>query len=376
MIIAIIILIAIGIYAFLQTPIFGQLPEGADLTRVQQSEHYKNRQFENQSFTPELKEGKNYWDILKAYLNKVADKEPSKPIPSVKTDLKKLFAGEDLKSTTQEMRISNPHQPQVIWFGHSSYLLHTNGKNILADPVFSGSASPVSFFGKSYEGSNVYGVADMPDVIDVLLISHDHYDHLDYETVKTLQPRVKRVITSLGVGSHLKRWGYTADQITELNWEDSTMIDGILKFTAQPARHFSGRGLKRNQAFWSSFVLQTPTHKFYLGGDSGYDSHFKTIGEKYGPFDLAILECGQYNELWYYIHMMPEEVALAATELKAKALLPVHWGKFTLALHPWYEPIERVTKKAAELNQPLITPMIGQPIEIGIEAKTEKWWRN
>jgi L-ascorbate metabolism protein UlaG (beta-lactamase superfamily) len=364
--IIIIALIAIGMYAFLQTDVFGQLPEGEDLARIQKSPHYKNGQFENQSFTPELKEGYNYWDILKAYLKKVEEKEPSKPIPSVKTDLKKL----------------NDAQPQIVWFGHSSYLLRTNGKNILADPVLSGNASPVSFFGKSYEGSNVYGVADMPDVIDVLLISHDHYDHLDYQTVKALQPRVKQVITSLGVGSHLKRWGYTADQITELDWDDSTTIDNTLKFIAQPARHFSGRGLKRNQAFWSSFVVQTPTHNFFLGGDSGYDSHFKTIGEKYGPFDLAILECGQYNDMWYYIHMMPEEVALAATDLKAKLLLPVHWGKFTLALHPWYESIERVTKKAAELNQPIITPMIGQPSQITnslterIVPPNSQWWKN
>jgi L-ascorbate metabolism protein UlaG (beta-lactamase superfamily) len=348
--------VGLGVYAFLQTEVFGQNPEGADWERIKKSKQYKNGQFENLSLTPELKEGYNYWDILKAYLKKVEDKEPSKAIPSVKTDLRTL----------------SDDAPQIVWLGHSSYLLRTNGKNILIDPVLSGYASPVSFFGKSYDGTNEYQAEDMPD-IDVLLISHDHYDHLDYKTVKALQPRVKHVITSLGVGSHLKRWGYTPTQITELDWDDSKAVDS-LTFTAQPARHFSGRGFKRNQTFWSSFVLKTPTHSFFLGGDSGYDTHFKTIGEKHGPFDLAILECGQYNDMWYYIHTTPEETAIAAIELKAKALMPVHWGKFTLGLHGWREPIERVTKKAAELNLPVLTPKIGGPLTLG--GRTEKWWKD
>jgi L-ascorbate metabolism protein UlaG (beta-lactamase superfamily) len=345
-ILGIIAVLGLGIFAFLQTDVFGQNPKGADLERMKKSVHYKNGKFENLSFTPDLKEGVSYWDILKAYFKKIENKEPSEPIESVKVDLKALSS-----------------EAQIVWFGHSSYLIHINGKNILVDPVFSGNASPFSFAIKNFEGSNIYSVEDMPP-IDVLVISHDHYDHLDYKTVKKLQPTVKQVITSLGVGSHLKRWGYAESQIKELDWDESATIDSILNFTAQPARHFSGRGLKRNQTFWSSFVLKTPTHNIFIGGDSGYDTHFKTIGQKYGPFDLAILECGQYNEFWKYIHTMPEETALAATELRAKVLLPVHWSKFRLALHPWHEPIERVTKEAARLNMPILTPKIGGSLEI------------
>lgn len=358
-------LIAMGIFTFMQTAVFGQNPEGADLERIKKSPHYKNGKFENLSFTPDLAEDATYWKILKEQFRKIEDKTPNEPIPSVKTNLKQL-----------------PEQPQIVWFGHSSYLLRLNGKNILVDPVFSGYASPIPIFGKAYNATYNYTVADMPDVIDVLLISHDHYDHLDYKTVKALQPKVKQVVTSLGVGSHLQHWGYDKAKINELDWDEHISIDSILNFTAQPARHFSGRGLKRNQTFWSSFVLKTPTHNLFLGGDSGYDTHFKEIGEKHGPFDLAILECGQYNAYWKYIHTMPEQTAQAAIELKTKVLLPVHWGKFTLALHPWYEPIERVTKKAAELNQPIITPMIGQSILIPTAAdhfdeaiNTKKWWQ-
>ena len=351
---SIFVLTTVFTFAFLQTDVLGQTPKGADLERIKKSVHYKDGKFQNEHFTPDLKEGTSYWDIMKAYFKKVEGKEPSEPVESVRTELKNL--GND---------------PQIIWFGHSSYLIHINGKNILVDPVLSGHASPFSFLVKNFLGTDVYKAEDMPP-IDVLVISHDHYDHLDKETVKKIRPTVKQVVTSLGVGSHLKHWGYAESQITELDWDESTVIDSVLKFTAQPARHFSGRGLKRNQTFWSSFVLKTPTHNLFLGGDSGYDTHFKTIGQKYGPFDLAMLECGQYNEFWKYIHTMPEQTALAATDLRAKALLPVHWSKFRLALHPWREPIERVTKAAKKLNMPLVRVRIGQPIvlvETPIESK-------
>ena len=362
--IGITIALVIGIFIFLQTAVFGQNPEGAAAERVQKSPHYKNGKFENLSFTPDLAEDATYWKVIKQQFRKIEDKEPNEPLPAVKTDLNNLA----------------PDGLQVIWFGHSAYLLRINGKNILVDPVFSGYASPVPIFAKAYDATYNYAVADMPAVIDVLLISHDHYDHLDYKTVKALQPRVKQVVTSLGVGSHLQRWGYDRTKINELDWNDSITIDRVLNFTAQPARHFSGRGLKRNQTFWSSFVLETPTHNLFLGGDSGYDTHFKEIGQKHGPFDLAILECGQYNPYWKYIHTMPEQTAQAAIDLKAKVLLPVHWGKFTLAPHPWREPIERLTKKAAELNLPIATPMIGEVLEIGNPSPltpgggTKKWW--
>ena len=120
--------------------------------------------------------------------------------------------------------------------------------------------------------------------------------------------------------------------------------------------------------------MKTPTHKLFLGGDSGYDTHFKLIGEKYGPFDLALLECGQYNEDWPYIHMMPEQTIQASLDLKALVLMPIHWGKFKLSLHPWKEPIERASKTAIEKEVPITTPMIGEPVVIGLDYPIHQWW--
>ena len=320
----------------------GKNPSGDRLRKIQLSPNYCDGIFQNLSPTTVMGGAGNFLRILIKFLNKPKSTRPSQPLPSVKTDLKNLPDG----------------NPILVWFGHSSYLLKIDGKHILVDPVFSGYTSPFKIkSAKSFDGTDVYNVEDMPP-IDVLLITHDHYDHCDYKTILKLHSKSKKIITSLGVGSHLEYWGVDMSKVTELDWNESAEADGM-KFISQTARHFSGRTLERAKTLWASFILQTKNHSIYLGGDSGYDTHFKTIGETYGPFDLAILESGQYNEDWKEIHMMPEETVQASLDLKAKYLLPVHWGKFSLALHPWNEPIERVIKKAEELNVDVTTPLIG-----------------
>jgi L-ascorbate metabolism protein UlaG (beta-lactamase superfamily) len=224
----------------------------------------------------------------------------------------------------------------------------------------------------------VITAADLPP-LDAIILTHDHYDHLDYETILQLAPKTKHFHTSLGVGAHLEHWGIAASAISEYDWweggviADSTVADGIEIFAA-PARHFSGRGVIGNKTLWSSFILKTATHTLYVGGDSGYDTHFKAIGDKYGPFDLVMLECGQYNLSWKLIHLMPEEVVQAAQDLRAKALLPVHWGKFTLALHAWDESIRRVTAEAQKRELRITTPRIGEVIRLDSVYPSDHWW--
>ncbi len=359
MIIFILILLSLstGSYLFLEQKQFGQLPTGTRLERIKKSPYYRDGSFQNQHFTPDLAEGTSYWDILKAYLNKPKNTEPPHSLPFVKTNLNNL----------------DTNKTQIIWFGHSSYLIKTNGLTVLVDPVFSGNASPVSFFGKNFSGSNEYKISDFPQ-IDMVIITHDHYDHMDYKTITELKNKTKHFYTSLGAGAHLNLWGINDSLITEFDWWDSIKVTNNIILTAAPGRHFSGRKFKRNQSLWASYILQTPTEKIFLGGDSGFDTHFKEIGQKYGPFDLAILECGQYNKMWGYIHMMPEEVVQAAIDLKAHVLMPVHWSKFTLALHPWNEPIKKVTARAKEMNMPITTPLIGEVITINENYPDSIWW--
>jgi L-ascorbate metabolism protein UlaG (beta-lactamase superfamily) len=336
----------------------GKNPWGEQMKRINQSPNYREGIFQNQSVTTVMAEKGEFFRTFKKFLNKPKTVFPPAPLPSIKTDLKNLPNG----------------NPVLVWFGHSSYLIKMDGKHILVDPVFSGYASPIKMkSAKNFDGSNVYKVEDMPP-IDILLITHDHYDHLDYKTVLKLNAGTKYIITSLGVASHLEYWGFDKNKITELDWNENVEMEG-LKFTSAPARHFSGRSFKRSKTLWASFVLKAKNWSIYIGADSGYDKHFKTIGEQHGPFDLAILESGQYNEAWKSIHMMPEETVQASIDLKAKTLLPVHWGKFSLSLHPWNEPIERLMKKADELHVNVTTPLIGEPIVIGEKYPTSKWWR-
>ncbi len=354
----IVLFVAVALFVFVIRKQFGKTPAGDRLARIKEVPNYDKGAFQNLTPTPVMLPGKSMFDLASEYFKASPDRQPAHALPSVRTNLHALFSD----------------GPTLVWFGHSSYLIKIASRTILVDPVFSGNASPVAFVGQNYPGSNVYSVDDMPD-IDVLLLTHDHYDHLDYDTIVKLTPRVSRVVASLGVGAHLESWGYDGGLIEELAWHESTTLDDVLQFTALPARHFSGRLFKRGQTLWSSFVLQTPGHKLYLGGDSGYDTHFGAIGEAHGPFDLAILECGQYGTNWPYIHMLPEETAQAAIDLRAEVLLPVHWAKFTLGFHPWTEPIERVTIRAKELGLTLATPQIGQPFQIGKAFASVPWWR-
>jgi L-ascorbate metabolism protein UlaG (beta-lactamase superfamily) len=337
--------------------VFGKNPTGERLERIRQSPNYKNGSFQNISNTPVLAETSSFLKILKSYLNKPKHAKPPVPLPFIKTYLRKL----------------ENDVPVIVWFGHSSYLLRINGLNILVDPVLSNHAAPFAFMVRAYPGADIYRAEDMPD-IDLLIQTHDHYDHLDYTSIIALRTRIKKVVTTLGTGSHFEYWGYDKSIITELDWWNTTMPLPGIELTAAPGRHFSGRGTTRGKTLWASFILKTDSYTIYIGGDSGYDTHFKEIGNKYGPFDIAMLECGQYNAHWPFIHMMPEETAQAAIDLKAKMLLPVHWAKFTLSLHTWNEPIKRVVKKAAELNLPITTPMIGEPIVLGKSYPGKVWW--
>jgi L-ascorbate metabolism protein UlaG (beta-lactamase superfamily) len=338
---------------------FGQNPSDKNLERIRKSPNYKKDGFENLTDTPMMVKGTSYFGLLKKVLNKPHDSKPSSILPSVKTDLKNIISD----------------KPYIIWFGHSSYFIRIDNKAFLIDPVFSGHASPVSFMVKSFDGSDIYTTDDLPE-IDFLILTHDHYDHLDYETIIKLKTKVKSIYCSLGVSSHLIYWGYEENVINEIDWWQTNKLFENMHLTATPARHFSGRGLVRNKTFWSSFILQTESYNLFLGGDSGYDAHFKEIGEKFGPFDIAILECGQYNSAWPFIHMMPEQTVQAAIDLHSKVLLPVHWGKFSLALHPWNEPIERALAVATLQNLKLTTPLIGEPVVVGERYPDTHWWNS
>lgn len=338
---------------------FGKAPDGERLARIQQSPNYRDGKFQNLSETPELAEGYNMAGVIYAQLfRKAPRRSPVDNIPSTKNDLKNIPADQDV----------------LVWFGHSSYYMQLDGKRILVDPVFSGNASPIPGTNKSFAGTDIYSVTDLPD-IDYMFISHDHYDHVDHETLVALRPKVDRVICGLGVGSHLEYWGYDPSRIIEKDWYDTVDLDSGFQVTVTPARHFSGRGFSRNNTLWVSFLLRTPSSKIFIGGDSGYDSHFAKIGAEFGPVDLAIVENGQYDLAWPYIHTLPEEVLKVGKDLSAKRLFPVHSSKFVMANHAWDEPLSKVSALNKDYNIPLVTPSIGEIVFLKDSTQTfKRWW--
>ena len=355
----ILVLVSLTTMLFMNQAQFGKAPSGERLKRIEHSLNFRNGQFQNLNFTPTFAEDVSKFEMIRDGIFKISKrKAPSVSLPSVKTNLFDL----------------DPQKDLLVWFGHSSYFMQIDGKKILVDPVFSGSASPFSFMVKSFKGSDVYSSEDFPP-IDYLIISHDHWDHLDYKTVVELKPKVGKIITGLGTAAHLEYWGFDPKSIVELDWNEASVLDLGFKITATPGRHFTGRTFKRNQTIWCSFVFQSPSKKIFIGGDSGYDTHFEKIGAEHGPFDLALLECGQYNKSWKYIHMMPEQTVQAAIDLKAKTMMPVHWAKFALSLHAWDEPIQRVTKEAHRLEVPIIHPMIGELVDLSNFGAQTEWWK-
>lgn len=296
--------------------------------------------------------------LMKKVFFDQGDRFPKEKLPEVRPNLDKFLAQED--------------SLKFIWFGHSTILLNLDGKNILIDPIFSEAASPFSFVVKRFQPP-VLSLEELPE-IDFIVISHDHYDHLDKKTIKYFSSKKTQYLVPLKVSKHLKDWGVKPELITELNWHESTQKDGIT-FIATPAQHFSGRTLfDANSTLWASWVIQGSKEKIYFSGDTGYSEHFKEIGEKYGPFNYAFIENGQYNERWPYSHLHPEETIQAMKEINAQNLVPIHWGMFTLSLHPWNEPIERTYELAQNEKIKIITPRLGEMVHSSVDQQFFAWW--
>jgi len=262
----------------------------------------------------------------------------------------------------------------IVRLGHSSHLLKLHGHYWLIDPVFGERASPVSFAGPKRFHPPPIALQELPP-IDGLLLSHDHYDHLDVPTIDYLHEKVQHYVVPLGVGARLREMGVAPGRITEFDWWQSGEQGGV-KLTAAPAQHFSGRTLwDRNSTLWASWVLEAGGQKIFYSGDSGYFDGFKTIGERFGGFDLALIENGAYNAYWPAVHMTPEESVQAGKDVHAKVLYSVHNSTFDLAFHSWKEPLERIAKLSAEQKVTLATPEIGEVLTIGQARTNRLWWQ-
>jgi L-ascorbate metabolism protein UlaG (beta-lactamase superfamily) len=265
-------------------------------------------------------------------------------------------------------------QLRVTWLGHSTMLIESGALRLLTDPVFGERVSPVSFAGPRRFHPVPATIAQLPE-LDVILVSHDHLDHLCAPSIRELARRRVPFVTSLGVGHHLERLGVDPARIIELDWWEHARAGGIA-FTAVPAQHFSGRSLTdRNSTLWSSWVLETDRHRLFFSGDTGYHDGFSAIRDRFGSFDLTMLEIGAWHPAWGDIHLGPQNALRAFQALGSGTLLPVHWGTFDLGLHPWDEPAETLLALAEPAGARVLTPSLGRPFEPAHADGPSPWWR-
>jgi L-ascorbate metabolism protein UlaG (beta-lactamase superfamily) len=356
-IITIVLILLISTIAILRFyPPLGRKPSK---TRVESSAAFKDGSFYNKEEINMSTGFSSSIGMLKDFMKKDTERKPAEAIPMVQ-----------IKPGT------HIHETAITWFGHSATLLELEGKRLLLDPMFGKAPTPFPWLaGNRFSKDLPFTTEDLLP-IDAILFTHDHYDHLDYGTIKRLKEYIPQFFVPIGVGSHLERWGVETGRITEVDWWDELDWKG-LKLAFTPSRHFSGRSLNdRNATLWGSWCIMGNSKKVFYSGDGGYGSHFKKIGEQYGPFDLTIMECGQYDPRWKDVHMMPEETAQAHLDVGGDLMLPVHWGAFVLSFHSWTDPIERVSAIAQQLDIPLLTPKIGERlvVEKG-ERGTPHWWK-
>ena len=329
-------------------------------TPIQETGTEDNGKFYNQHIDYKT----NWWDIWKVFKAYWRDDRkaatPTFDIPVI---------------TLTPTILASLEDDSIIKLGHSSSLLKLAGQYILIDPVFSVRASPFQWMGPKRFHASPISLDSLP-LLAAVIISHDHYDHLDKGSIVKLKDKTDKFITPLKVGEHLRKWGVNATQIKELNWWDSVKV-GDVTVIATPSQHFSGRGLfDRDKTLWASWVIQSLESKVFYSGDSGYFNGFKEIGEKYGPFDLSLIETGAYNEMWSEIHMHPNQSLQAHIDINAKVMMPVHNSTFDLALHDWNEPLIKIVALALQNDIAISTPIFGEPLPIRNAdfAPNKTWW--
>lgn len=353
----VIILVIAFLFIKLWPPFGGKASKEDQKDYAKRAENYKDGKFYN---TGDFSIMRKVEGSTKNPFVSTKDEIPETKLPAQKPEFLSNPSAEDLT---------------ITWFGHSTVLIQMNGINILTDPVFSECASPVSMVGPKRFSELPITTEELPH-IDVVLISHDHYDHLDYETIKAIDQKVDAYLVPLGVENHLERWGIDEDKVQNFAWWEDTKING-LSITSTPARHYSNRSITdRFSTLWGSWVLKSDTCQLYISGDSGYGTHYEEIKKRFGKFDVVLVDSGQYDITWPEVHMNPEEAYQAAKILEADVIMPIHWGAFKLANHPWDDPVERFLIAAKEEENKVVTPKIGQTMNVNNASQyTERWWR-
>ena len=335
----------------------GHRAVGARRARMERSPQWKDGQFVN----PQPLHNDN-WGAMTAMFHASPDSSPRQPISA---------------PPIAPARFATPPASglRVTWLGHATALLEIDGARVLTDPVWSERASPLTWIGPRRWYRPQIALAALPR-IDAVVISHDHYDHLDMRTIVAMKDwPTTTFVVPLGVGAHLAYWGVPESRIVELDWWDRTRV-GALEIVCTPARHAAGRNMlfDRDGKLWAGYAVIGARHRVFFSGDTGLHPSMREIGARLGPFDMTMIEVGQYNRAWPDWHIGPEQALIAHGMLRGKVMLPMHWGLFKLAPHGWTEPIERTVAAGAAAGATIVTPMPGESIEPEPPPAVTRWW--
>ena len=347
---------AVGAVAWAAKGIPEQMGAAPPPEFLSRSPRFKDGKFQNEVPTSTVPEGLRRTLVELAFGKQ--KRKPTRPVPLVKAPAIDLA----------------PDGLSVIWYGHSSALVEIEGKRVLFDPIWSDRCSPSEAVGPKRLHPTPIAVEELPTV-DAIAISHDHYDHLDMATIKALvRLQSAPFLVPLGVAAHLDRWGVPPERIIEIDWDDTVDIAG-LRFVSTAARHFSGRGFSRDGTLWTSWVIAGETRKVFYTGDSGYWDGYARIGAEHGPFDATLIQIGAYGEGWPDIHMTPEDGVRAHADVRGGLLIPLHWCTFSLAIHDWSEPADRLWAEAKARDIKLAVPRPGERVDVDEPPAVDGWWQ-
>ncbi|GLZ36386.1 MBL fold metallo-hydrolase [Actinokineospora sp. NBRC 105648] len=334
----------------------GAKAKGAAAERIGRSPQFRDGAFRN-SAPPRLAPPGSMRASAREMLRKDVKRKPAGPVPLV-----------------------SPGAPatdglHITWHGHATALVEIDRARVLIDPVWGERVSPSRLVGPRRLHEPPQPVDALPK-LDAILISHDHYDHLDLAAVRALvRTQTAPFVVPLGIGAHLRRWRVPAERIIELDWSESVELAG-LRLTATAAQHFSGRAFRRDGTLWASWVIAGPDHRVFYTGDSGYFPGYAEIGAEHGPFDAALIQVGAYGAGWPDIHMTPEEGVAAHVDVRGGLMIPVHWATFTLSVHSWTDPVDRVWAEAKARGVALAVPRPGERVDVSGPPPVDPWWQN
>lgn len=347
--------VAVGVLVAIAWEAMGTAPTGARLERMKASSQWRDGIFHNEQplWNDTMGMFSAMWDVR-------AERDPAGVVPTNPGAVR-----EHARAPSQELR--------VTWLGHSTTLIELDGVTLLTDPIWGASPSPIPSLGPQRYYDPPIPLEDVR--ADAVLISHDHYDHLDFETIRRLRSRPDLTFfVPLGVGEHLAYWGVPDGQIVEMDWWQEALFRG-LKIVSTPSRHASGRHVfDQNRTLWTSYAILGTQGRVLFSGDTGYFDAMETIGDKYGPFDVVMMEVGAYHAAWPDWHIGPEQAIKAHNVLRGRIFMPIHWGLFSLAMHGWTEPIERVWEAAEKSKVTFVALQPGDSFLASNPPAPQRWW--